>query len=462
MEEACREIPSDTPPPFVITGKNLAAVCSDPELSRTLKAMALAPLEADLRLKAIALCAAFLDRAEDAQKLGAGPGTWAFLQNLREMWPQAFKDSDETEIRCLLGELSGHGLMTMDPWGYRFRSEQQRRFLGGPDAVLEELSGLADTPAPPDSGLLTLRRLLPALPAAAGKGAAAGASGAKDGEGPLPLPSPFTLLQEALLFAPGSPAFSQISGSIATGSWRAGAAVSSLAAMAEKTRLAFCAFGTPSELRSAAGLTDRIQSAQQAAGGFRLFVDMSADSPNPSFETGEDFAGAFRRRASSRVLRLKVTCLCLTTHFFNRAADGWRFKVPDVWTSGWSESAVKDYLSRCGLDPAQAPAIMERSGGWDCLVLSEVNRLAGRQWPEILPEQIPDGANENARRLLEPFSALWPATVPEAAEKLPKHGRITRSSLAGIMGLFVGLGILVVSGYRDGECVWRMDPRFTP
>jgi hypothetical protein len=163
LAEAELESPPDGPPPFKITERAVARAVSDPETTKALAAMALSAAPGP-RHRAACLVAAYMEHAGERDYPGSGLSVGRMLQNLRDVWPEAVRDADQTEIRFLCSELCATGLMAMDPSGPRFRTAAAARLMGDQDRVLDELSALKDLPAPPDSQAFSCRRILQAPP----------------------------------------------------------------------------------------------------------------------------------------------------------------------------------------------------------------------------------------------------------------------------------------------------------
>ncbi|MDR1038857.1 MAG: hypothetical protein LBR80_01565, partial [Deltaproteobacteria bacterium] len=161
LEEAARDIPIDAPPPFVVTERAVSRAAADPETEDALRGLAASALEADPLHRALALVASYMEHAGEREFEGAGLSLAGMLQNLKDFWPEAFRDAELDEIRYLATELARFGLLALDPRGMRFRSAALARLMGDQDRVLDELSALKDLPVPPDASLLSARRLIP-------------------------------------------------------------------------------------------------------------------------------------------------------------------------------------------------------------------------------------------------------------------------------------------------------------
>ncbi|MDR1079765.1 MAG: hypothetical protein LBQ79_02075 [Deltaproteobacteria bacterium] len=579
LAEAELDSPPDGPPPFKITERAVARAVSAPETTAALAEMALSAVPGP-RHRAACLVAAYMEHAGERDYPGSGLPAARMLQNLRDFWPEAFRDADLSEIRILCSELCDMGLMAADPSGPRFRTAAAARLMGDQDLVLDELSALKDMPAPPDSRALSCRRILQSsrapdpesasgpgsprlpgrtpeeaellvrtlpewipegfgppgwaspllglaqIPAAGSPGAGGNGTANGNGGGPasefkrprgrprkhplpvsavpagggnggggastgigippsriipetLPSPSPLTLLQEAELFGRGGPAFTVITGSHASGAGRAAVAL-----------LGLCRAESRSGASASAFFPVRGGAACSTAGGVRSLFDQTAAKAGPDGETrlvanatGEGGPGSeavFRElgriagdRNGRREGAVKAAYLCSPEEALARrlrpgsgpglSGNGSGAGPPAAapgYLARWSPGALELFLAECGLDPALGPGVMERTGGWDGLVLSEVHRLAGRPFaPPPAPGADGGSAPRELDGLMRDLRTIGPVTVPEAAALYPGLNEDGRAEIAGLMGVLAGLTVLVPSGERSGETVWAIDPR---
>ncbi|MDR2612728.1 MAG: hypothetical protein LBG06_07870 [Deltaproteobacteria bacterium] len=487
LEEAVMDILPDSPPPFEISERAVYRAFADPETEARLRDIALEPLGRDPRLRAVALAVSYMEQVGELPYPGAGAPFPALLRNLRDFWPDAFRDTGLEELRHLCLELEGAGVLAPDPRGKRFRAASQARLLGDPDRVLDELSVLKDTPAPPDSSRLSCRRILPpAVPGIRDGGDLAGAGGPGGraaGRGPsaLPVPSPFTFLQEMYLFMWGYDEM-PVAAEPAGGAGRAAAALAGLCRLVNGPGSPRCIFagaadGVPPGARDVWG----VREAEIADPPPWIRMHLFTDFPERLGRAGRERAAALSQAVRKRALRPfnggALTSLCgavqILTGFPEKARN--RALYPERWTRG----AVEGWLISCGLDAGAAAGIMERTGGWDSLVMAEVHALAGLACPALPPEEYPNAAPRELRDIILATRRLCPITLHELEDlarpgpdgpPLPETDGLfddgtgeprQRFTYLDVFRLLIGLTVLVPAGDRDGETLWAVDSRFS-
>ncbi|MDR3155050.1 MAG: hypothetical protein LBW85_12485 [Deltaproteobacteria bacterium] len=471
-EEALREAGPDAAPPFIVTPGAVARALADPGTEGKLRELALAPLSLDPRYRPIALGAAFMEHAGETAFPGAGLSDLGLLRNLKDFWPEAFRDIGRTELSGLCWELMRLGIFLPDLHGLKLRSEAHRRLLGDPDTVLDELSELKGLQAPQDSPLLSARRILPA--------AALREDGDVQGEAegsPFPVPSPLTLLQEAALFWPGRPFCQAITGAPAGGLARASAALKSLCALQNSNgggirALCLRLSGPSAWPGDDSPLKERLEAEADALAPYTrliLFLDEIPRGPGGAQDPPPAGEAAGRRSEAVRAAlgELPANKKALITPILLGSADDFPaipFEDNDLMDMGftrWTCGAVADWLSRCGLDPSEAEAILRRTSGWDSLVMAEAHRLGGHDFPSLLPEEYPNGAPAALRDCVQALQGQPPFTEDEARAMLFGPAGGDEARLKKIFSLLVCLSVIVPAGERGGRALWKTDSRFS-
>ncbi|MDR1080429.1 MAG: hypothetical protein LBQ79_05605, partial [Deltaproteobacteria bacterium] len=552
FSEARRVLPENAVPPFTLTADDLRRAAGRGDARSGLRLAALAQLSDPARMAAaLAVAARSLEGGADPcwcvpqELLG-----W----DLGRYWPEAFGDGGATAL-LVAGELLAAGVLSMDAGGLRIRSSAVLKTLASLNAAgaLEELR---DLPVPPELSLMSARRLLPrkALPdrdagifragpggPADGRSAAgdAGVPGSRafpeapedrDGpdapEGPaarpahfreggalrpwaetllgpdrsrsggvpppFPQPSPFTLLQEAALFAPGRSGNLKVTASRASGLAWASGALSTLAESAGcagpfSVRFVRCRgrdVNTLSVLRTVAGM-------EPGTGGNRP-VHIVADWFRGLSEMDLDGYTALKAAAEVRRERMNLKCLltylcpleelldggrpeagAVAAEIAGRLADGggdWDGDFGEdfseaaeafpVTAGRWTAGALRIWLCACGLDPGRAEGIMEETGGWYDLAVREAAAIMGI--PDPASPDPEDGSGAMPRELAAEAASLrglGPVELPRTCWRY-RAAYLEQCFLGEPRVLLAGMGVLVAAGERDGTVLWELDPRF--
>ncbi|MDR1035509.1 MAG: hypothetical protein LBT40_02715 [Deltaproteobacteria bacterium] len=560
-------LPSVSRPPYAITSRALRRAARRPALARALAVRSLAPVADPLRMAA-ALAAADLPELKGlGVLLGSRPEM--LCQALAETWPEAFGDPGGGTAWHVMGELVASGVLAMDRGGLRVRNAAVRATLRSLDSAgLGELCRGRE--APPEAALLSARRLLPWQEGSrrddggswgAGGGAMSGGKYRKRGDGTgsgragvrggmgdpestgraaqrpsgpfapggplahwaetllgprsavsgggsvrLPVPSPFTLRQEALLFAPGRDSAWRVAASPASGGTRADDALESLAELAGRAgpfAVRFLSSGardfSPAKAFSvAAGL------APEARGGGP--VHLVVDGLTAWDVGGIDGYTIVKSCSASRTVKRNaisiVTYLCPLEEIMHDEdpripsgamkvtyvdKDGIRSNtdVYDYWQDDdeddeddddydrkrsepapvlagrWSLPALRIWFAACGLDPGDADTALEETDGWDDMVIGGAYALAGLPYPDpLLPEDgnnaVPRGLAVTLRGLMDRRRVLVPRTLYRNAGPAGIEPRYMADPLV----ILAALGVLEPDGEVDGEPLWKLGLRF--
>ncbi|MDR1035694.1 MAG: hypothetical protein LBT40_03705 [Deltaproteobacteria bacterium] len=162
LKETLAEIPPGSPPPFTVTSRAVRRAASDPGVAEAMRLVAVAPLERDAMLRAVALAAVSGPPGRRSSNSRPDVSLRQASGTLRSAWPAAFMDDDMKALGHYAEELGRAGFVTVDTSdGLRPRSCAHSRLLGGREAARKALAALGALPAPPDALLLTARRFLP-------------------------------------------------------------------------------------------------------------------------------------------------------------------------------------------------------------------------------------------------------------------------------------------------------------
>jgi hypothetical protein len=202
-------------------------------------------------------------------------------------------------------------------------------------------------------------------------------------------------------------------------------------------------------------------SASAGPGGQARLVADGASRPGPG---GGNVFEALSLAAQARISRqqggVKIAYLCSPEEALARSGAGPARLVSTGYLPRWTRGAVELFLAECGLDPDLAEGVMERTGGWDALVISEAHALAGRSFEPLDPEKDQNVAPEELAGFMGDLRVIGPVTVPEAASLYTGVNAQGQAEIRSYMGLLAGLTVIVPTGVRAGETVWALDPRF--
>jgi hypothetical protein len=282
---------------------------------------------------------------------------------------------------------------------------------------------------------------------------------------PLPVPSPFTLLQEAELFGRRRSAPRMVVVSLASGAERAGDAIRSLCALEGLSGASDAVFFAPGP-DSGAEAARRLRILEEDVacrrhGGGVLHVAADALTPLDGGKPADVFKALSlmaRDGGPERPGGPVLTYLCGPESALALTGDERRSERP-VFAGRWTVAAAGIWLAACGLDPDKAAGIIARTGGWDSLVMAEAHSLAGLAYRVRPPEEgsnaVPEGLCRAALSL-RGRGATAAAGIVAACPGLAEVG----VAGSGHVELLTGLTVLVPAGERDGKPLWELDPRF--
>ena len=157
----------ESTPPYVIDESLIASVYRNVSLGEKMRARFDWTLDLDLRYRLLGYTFAYLEHEGDF-KTAEGVPAHVVLDWARTTWPEGFSAANEDELTGLLEEMKGLGILVGGPArGYRLRSPNVLRLLGGADDVHRELESFVGRPYEPRPEPQVIRRLLrlPGVPA---------------------------------------------------------------------------------------------------------------------------------------------------------------------------------------------------------------------------------------------------------------------------------------------------------
>ncbi|MDR1312900.1 MAG: hypothetical protein LBQ12_04195 [Deltaproteobacteria bacterium] len=560
LREAAVDAAPDQPPPFTVTAAHVDRAAACPETALALRELAFSSLETEFDAssgvplgRAVAMAVALAAERDPAAKVfsgPAGPGTdpsgnarpstpamapvteEAVKEILAELWPKIFLGGGMLELCYLAQKLCAAWVLAQDGEGLRFRSEAMRRALGGPDELEAALAAVGMLKTPPELALISARRILPpedsdvSLPTAP-EGPDASpppAAGPLSGDGPgerwaaalmglsskrktpsgkLPEPSPWTIVEETMLFnlsrsgfGNKTPLFAVAALTRATGAASARRAEQSLR-----------------DVLAGSGAADFVNYGMHAYHNFpvfymaKTFLDsgdpFSSGAPvvvvadflggDPCEDTGEgpnefpgELLGALQGVASGEGLDVEAmnfsgglpggpvkekfvaefpmpdrirsfVFLCRPADVPDRCRPGLNMG-PVLFGSRWSVSAVEIWLAACGEDPARASEIVNLSSGWHDRVLAEAGALFGRPHDKPAGPGIKGVVPLNLKPAVDAIRARGTMTEKEI-DRLSHLRKLKNWEGFGIFRTLGELSAIVPAGTRGTETLWMLDPR---
>ncbi|MDR1081344.1 MAG: hypothetical protein LBQ79_10390 [Deltaproteobacteria bacterium] len=508
LEETVSGLPPDACPPFVIGSRAVRRAAADPAVRQAMQAIAMAPLDRDPLLRAVAL-AALSGPPGRRSASRPDPTLHQALDTLRVSWPAAFRDSDPHAFRHYAQELARAGFLSVDRTGVmRPRSAAHARLLGGRDGAKRALAALKPLPAPPDALLLCARRFLPpegqepwpppdaangkapaplppAAPLPSGLEALAftrdwggrllGAHLLQDSGGGgdpalCPSPSPFTILQESFFFDRPSFDFRRLCVTPAGGASRAGRALAGLCAMERLSGASGAVFVRlkARDRQSLAAAVKVLRDVELSRLDPHRPLNVMCDCLSPPGPGAPDpfesvaHAVASSGRGDDALSGCTVTLLCPPEDALrNAASETGTFARSALYSRIWTEGAVAVLLAGWGVDPELAHTVHDRTGGWDSLVASEARALAGLTGGEpVMPQDSDNAVPLELHDAVDELRGKGPMTLAELRVLCPGAQVSDLPGVRGAADVLASLMVLVPEGERDGERLWRLDPRF--
>ncbi|HZR25176.1 MAG TPA: hypothetical protein VFA59_16390, partial [Vicinamibacterales bacterium] len=138
----------DTDPPYTVRQLDVEAVYRDSTVQRSITERLDWTLALDMRYQAIAWSLVY-DQSQSADGYARAYPPAELLRLLRQNWAQGFEPVMADELRGLLDEMQGLGILVRDAEGqYRLRSPNLVRLMGSEDDIFERLAELSRQQAP--------------------------------------------------------------------------------------------------------------------------------------------------------------------------------------------------------------------------------------------------------------------------------------------------------------------------
>ncbi|MDR1038315.1 MAG: hypothetical protein LBT40_17610 [Deltaproteobacteria bacterium] len=355
-------------PPFRITRELVDGVFRNPELQSQMRARFEWTVDLDPRYRVIAYVVAFMEEDSEGDDGREGFPATEILDNLRYFWPRGFDGVGFDQAESLMAEMEGLGLLRRVRDRFALRNEGILKLLRADGDVSAELEKFESMDYVPQSGPEGMRRVLPGLPSAAGDAAG--------------LPSPLAYSAENSLRA-WETSCALILGSEAMGLSRVVPALKTI-------------FAVDRPDPPPGDLVETIPDDLPAKGQAEAIASLFARSANPEsdrtvavlrctdpqkfwavFRAAERFVA--RRQARGRFF--KVMGVAGAGCYLKGLAGG-DFAAGSEsvhFLERWNRNSVANLLDGAGLAASLANGILERTGGWDSLVLRELARLRDRR-----------------------------------------------------------------------------------
>lgn len=379
----------ESTPPFVIEENDIGKIFKKVNLANRMRDRFEWTLDLDPRYRVLGYT--FADLAHEGMfDNGEGLPVQTILDWASSWWPGGFAGVDDEELRGLLDEMIGLGVLVGDPIsGYKLRSPNVLQLLGGADSVRSALKTFEHKDAERKSHPGDTRRWIdqPETPA-----------------------SPLTVEQEGRLFE-RSRGVGLIAGSGASGLDHLDVAIRTI--LVDMSTHAAIAYGDISKNLHAGRLLDAVKEcygANKSADGIFLHARLTPETPLDIIDEMQALLSWIEReRTSTKWLRV----LFVSTHEVKRRLEA-APEIRDFVASRslrmhalrrWSRPGLKqwfDHASRQYAD-AELDEIMSCTGGWSGLLLPVLAQLREGASLQLLQEHV---LNHLAREDLVGFAGV--------------------------------------------------------
>ena len=357
---------SSANPPYEINEETIAQIHRDVNLGKKMRDRFEWTLDLDPRYRLLGYTFALLEH-EDGLEAGKGARAREILDWAQMSWPAAFEpvNTNEDEVVGLLDEMVGLGVLAGSPaLGYRLRSPNVLRLIGGADEVKRELDRFSGRPYKPQREPSNLRRKLslPSCPA-----------------------SPLTLEQEGRIVS-RSRGVDLVVGSNALGLDQLGAVLEDLIRPREDGLLDFVVLR---DHRSPGEVRERLRELWRTRGGEGLvaLVTPGRMPERPYLETINETADWVCHRLTAESRHIKVVFPLGPEEVFEARKSGVLGRMEA--TEGvrihrlrrWKEVGLEQWFDDAQLppEPPSLPAdLIEKTSGWSYLLYPELVALRDR------------------------------------------------------------------------------------
>ncbi len=359
---------ADRTPPFVITEETITRTYFNFDLGQKMRARFDWTLDLDPRYRLLGYTVAYLEHDGSPDT----PNSWPaheIHQWARDFWPDAFGPgrTNEDELGGLLSEMVGLGILVGHPiTGFRLRSPNVVRLIGGRDAVTNELDLFRTRQYEPSAELHVIHRAI------------------RTGSSELPA-SPLTLEQEGRLLA-RERGTDLVIGSAATGIADVAPALISLlnARFASDDLTGVAALPRDGEPVTFEQIRQTYTAHRQNGRSLHLVVDLSAADPLDGLEVVRATVDWVDQRLSAERHYIKITLIagprlgwCLHEQGLMRALTS-RPSCRVHCLRRWRETGVRQWYGDVERTPPSAEALrtwIEQSGGWPALLNPHLSRM---------------------------------------------------------------------------------------
>ncbi len=399
-------------PPILIRERDITAVYRSVDLGRKMRLRFDWTLNLDERYRAIGYAFAFqeLNNAFTGEQRD-GFSAAAALADVSHWWPSGFAQTDQDELEGLLDEMVGLGVLVKHGHRYRLRSPNILRLLGGPEDIAGELDRFQRIEPRREPDRHVIHRVL--------HGTSRGVE-----------TSPLTLAQENRLLERAH-GVDLVIGSEAT----------RLAGVRNALQYLYGQRATDEALArpvirlhgsDADTLLEQVKDhyrRQAGVTGLSLFIEASAALSSESEDGLERIVDWIEKlRTTERFVRV-VVCIGPSELFALHSAGRLealeqRAVVSTYRLRRWRAPGLERYYNDAGINPpVRIDELMERTGGWPCIVES-LAQFAEKEpvvdnWPDPpLARLAGIDAIHHGRELLLLLSELSEASDPMSVEML--------------------------------------------
>ncbi|MDR3153593.1 MAG: hypothetical protein LBW85_04795 [Deltaproteobacteria bacterium] len=364
-------------PPFTITGDVIDSVFRKTDLRERMRDRFEWTVDLDPRYRLIAYVIALMDQEKQPEGRSEGYRATELLEDFRYYWPAGFRDTDFDTAESLMDEMVGLGLLKRNAGRYAIRNFNILQLLQADSDIVTELDKFESMEYVPQSGPEGMRRLLP------------GPSGGP----PSYVPSPLAFSVENRITSMGVGAC-LIAGSKALGIDRVIPALKTIFQESSGDSSSGDSVSViPGGLPVAKQIEDIRKKYKSIKPGSqdRIIMIIKSDSPDrfwESFYNAVVFVNSRRdpRRFFKVIGIADAQCCMDKLDEFLKSKS--KVKVDVHYLERWNRNSISNFLDSTNLAVDQTDSILDNTGGWDCLVMRELQaKLGQKAETEAAPEK---------------------------------------------------------------------------
>jgi len=359
---------------------------------------------------------------EELTEPGLGMRIPELLEELRKIWPAAFKDAEQAEVESLLEEMVGLGILSPVGVMYRLRTPNIIELLGGEEKIQDQLGQFFQRGYTPPTQLGDARFVLRHEQVTA--------------------PSPLTLGQYNVIYARQT-GLVLVVGSAALGLERVSETLQFGSIPEDGITMGPGKGFTSQEILSHL----RRSNESCRTGGLIAWKDSQeiADTATALTEI-HNWLGKLRNDRKF----VKFVCLVEATHYF---MEVWpQLKDAGILNSGatqvfflhrWTQSSLEDWFHSSLPPPERVEDIMRITGGWDGLVMA---RLSGNGLPSLSKSGYAFPDLPAVKEVVDVFHNYGePVPITQCWELMQPTSQ-TQEQVRDLLDMLVDLGVLLRIG----------------